>query len=109
MFYRSKFDGFVGHILGRCGYDTTSAKLNFWPAGETAKWVRRAKKEGWRPVEAAAIGLSQVARQKEKAGQINPDEAKAIVRMATMVAYEQGGTGVMMRQFLYHPDSSDET
>ena len=96
MYYRSKFDGFVGHILKRCGYDTTSAKLKFWPAGETPKWVKQGKKEGWEPLYAAAVGLSQIARQKEKAGQIDPEETQAIIRMATIVAYEHGVTGVMM-------------
>ena len=109
MFYRSKFDGFVGHILKRCGYDTVSDRLDFWPVGATREWVKLGKKEGWKPVEAAAVGLSQIARLKAKAGQIDPGDAQAIARMATMVAYEHGATGVAVRQFLYRPDSSNET
>ncbi len=89
MFYRAKFDGFVGGILKRCGYDT-SAALGFWPAGATAEWIKRGKSKGWKPIEAAALGVSQTALERQEAGQIDAADAQFISNVASQVASENG-------------------
>ena len=89
MFYRARFDGFVGGILKRCGYDT-SAALDFWPVGATPEWIERGKSKGWKPIEAAALGVSQTALERKEAGQIDAAEAQFIASMASQVASENG-------------------
>ena len=89
MFYRVRFDGFVGGILKRCGYDT-SASLNFWPVGATPEWVKDGKNKGWKPIEAAAYGVSRTALERAKAGQISSAEARFVASMANQVARECG-------------------
>ena len=87
MFYRLKFDGIVGGILKRCGYQT-SETLNFWPTGATPEWVKRGKSKGWKPVEAAALGVSQTALERVEAGQMSGAEAQLIAQAAHQVALE---------------------
>ena len=87
MFYRLKFDGIVGGILKRCGYQT-SETLNFWPTGATPEWVKRGKSKSWKPVEAAALGVSQTALELVEAGQMSVAEAQLIAMTAHTVALE---------------------
>ena len=97
MFYRAKFDGFVGGILKRCGY-ATSDSLKFWPAGATAEWMKRGKSKGWKPIEAAAIGVSQIALEWVEAGQVTAAEAQFIAGMAAQVARENGAREEVLGQ-----------
>ncbi len=87
MFYRLKFDGIVGGILKRCGYQT-SETLNFWPTGATPEWVKRGKSKGWKPVEAAALGVSQISLERLEAGQMSVADAQFIATTAHEVALE---------------------
>lgn len=89
MLYRLKFDGYVGGILKRCGFNT-SASLDFWPTGATADWVKRGKRKSWKPIEAAALGISQIAAERVEARQLSLVEAQFVVTTAEEIARENG-------------------
>lgn len=96
MFYRLKFDGFVGGILKRCGYDT-SGSLDFWPVGATPEWVKRGKSKGWRPIEAAALGVSHTALMQVEAGQISAADAQYISSIADQIARKNGARDAVLQ------------
>ena len=87
MFYRIRFDGYVGGILKRCHFDT-SETLSFWPLGATEEWVPRGQNLRLKPAEAAALAVAEVALQRCEAGQITGFVAQYIASQADAVARE---------------------
>ena len=59
MFYRMKFDGVVGRVLGAAGYRSTSEKLAVWPAGLTPHLVAQGKQLKIGAKLAAYIGIAK--------------------------------------------------
>ena len=99
MFYRLKFDGIVGGILKRCGYQT-SESLNFWPTGTTPEWVKLGKSKGWKPMEAAALGVSHIALERAETGQMSGAEAQSIAMTAHQVAMEMGARDEVLERLM---------
>lgn len=97
MFYRLRFDGFVGGILKLAGYLTTEKQLDFWPMGESVDWVAFGKERKLRPVETAAIAVCEVARDRVAVGSISKAEAQFLASMASKVAKENGARPEPMR------------
>ena len=91
MFYRARFDSFVGAILKNTGRDT-DASLTFWPMEATPLWVARGQEVGIRPVEAAAFGVCDVAGKRWKAGQLSEAEYRFIAQVALAVARENSAS-----------------
>lgn len=88
MFYRIRFDGYVGGILKRCHFDTAQS-LSFWPIGATEEWVPRARSMGLKPAEAAALAVAEIALQRVKFGQISLHEGQYIASTACEVAFSK--------------------
>ncbi len=85
MLYRFRFDANVAAILKISGYETEDM-LIFWPVGATPQWVKKGRRMGWRPTEAAALGVSQVALDRVQAGQISVSGALDICHSARLEA-----------------------
>ncbi len=76
LFYRLKFDGWIGGMLRGCGlFSSNSESVAWWPAGSTAKWVKWGKAEKLSPVDAACIALARTLAQKMSDGEISIQEA----------------------------------
>lgn len=90
MLYRLRFDSYVGGILKRGGYGDTASQLDFWPMGETARWVVYGKEEKLKPVECAALAVCEVARMRLAVGSISRTEASFLASMAEQTARENG-------------------
>ena len=78
MFYRFRFDGYVGAILKHSGFDGDDA-LDFWPVGTTKKWVETGLKMKLKPVEAAGLAVAYIAYRRRHAGQLSRKAAQFIV------------------------------
>ena len=89
MFYRMKFDGVVGGVLKRCGFGS-SAAMDFWPVGATPEWIKMGKSKGWKPAEAAALGVSQIAIERLESGEISFRDAQCLAHTAHQAAQESG-------------------
>jgi hypothetical protein len=89
MFYRMRFDGYVGGILKSHGYSTTG-QLQFWPAGATGEWVRFGKKENFKPFEAAAIAVAEIAARRLEKHEIDQEAADSLVANAIFLAEKMG-------------------
>ncbi|MCG8606790.1 hypothetical protein MJD09_17625 [bacterium] len=78
MFYRLKFDGYVGRIFERAGYDA-NASMDLWPVGRTQEWAQKRKELRLKPVEAAAVSIADLALARVTNGTMTLDEARYLV------------------------------
>lgn len=91
MFYRMKFDGWVGGILEASElFGSTKARVEWWPAGSTAEWVSWGKEEGLKPVDAACLAVARTALAKMDRGEMARADGGRIIEAAYGLAAHQG-------------------
>ncbi len=91
MLYRMQFDGWIGGMLSECGlFSSNSESIEWWPAGSTAKWVKWAKKENLKPVDAACIALARTLVRKLEDGKMPVQDAKQVYLSAISLAETRG-------------------
>jgi hypothetical protein len=78
MLYRAKFDGFVGRLLSSA-FESNKEKLEFWPPGATAEFVRLGKETKRSPHEAALVAVTDVAVQRCNSGDISRNVARQLI------------------------------
>ena len=101
MFYRMKFDGYVGGILREHGY-STSEQLKFWPASTTSEWITFGKNEKFQPFEAAAIAVAETAMSRLAYNQLDQDSADSLVANSVFLAEKMGACHKAMDMLKRH-------
>lgn len=99
MFYRIRFDSYVGHVLKKSGLPN-SESLDFWPINATPQWVAFGNERGLKPVEAAALGCAMTSADRFEADQISFRLADRIVRCSSETAVFNGARD----QVVFHID-----
>lgn len=91
MFYRMKFDGWIGGMLRASQVFSSDAEsIEWWPAGATRYWVRWGKEAGVSPADAACMALARTVLSKVQKQELKPLDAYPIVQAAVNLATHHG-------------------
>jgi len=98
MFYRMRFDGWIGGMLRISGlFSNTAESVNWWPAGSTARWVEWGKSQGLNPADAACLALAQTVAAKLGDADMDREDADQLLGAALLHARQNASREVHAR------------
>lgn len=105
MFYRMRFDGWIGGMLRASKvFPSDAESVEWWPAGSTAIWVRSGNEKGLDPLNAACLALGTTVLAKVQENKLELAEAYLILDAAINLAAHRGTPETFQALRILHSD-----